>query len=56
MMSEMEQCRILHNASRVLVETESFAFRRLIVELLIFPFICNVYVEAPTRFIVFHKG
>lgn len=55
MMSEMEQRRILHNASRVLVDTESFAFSRRIVELLIFPLTCRVYVVAPVFFIVSHK-
>ncbi len=55
MISEMEQWRILHNASRVLVDTDSFAFKRRIVELLIFPFTCSVYVVAPVFFIVSHN-
>lgn len=38
MISIIEQFNILHNASSVFVETDSFAFNRLIVELLISPF------------------
>lgn len=40
----------------VLVETESPALMRLIVELLMPPLIWSVYVVAPSRFIVRHSG
>ena len=52
----MVHCRILHKASKVFVETESPAFRRRMVELLIPPLTCSVYVLAPWRFIVCHNG
>ena len=50
------QPRILHSASNVFVETDSFALILRIVELLICPFTCNVYVVAPRAFIVFQSG
>lgn len=46
----------LHNASSVFVETDSPAFIRRIVELLIPPLYCSVYVDAPRLFIVSHSG
>ena len=54
--SSTEQFSILQSASNVLVDTDSPAFNRLMVELLTLPFTCNVYVVAPFRSIVSHKG
>ena len=56
MMSSILQFRSLQSASSVLVETDSPAFSRRTVELLIWPFTCKVYVVAPCRRIVSHSG
>ena len=54
--SSSVQSKILHSASSVFVETDSFALRRRIVELLIPPLNCSVYVVAPRFSIVSHNG
>lgn len=54
--SSTEQFNILQSASNVLVDTDSPAFNLLMVELLTLPFTCRVYVVAPFRSIVSHKG
>lgn len=55
-MSAKEQFNNLHNASNVLVDTDSPAFIRRIEALLIPPLTCKVYVVAPRRAIVSHSG
>lgn len=50
------QLKNLQSVSRVLVETDSFACIRRMVELLIPALACKVYVVAPCRFMVCHKG
>lgn len=45
-----------HRASIELVEMESPALMRLMVELLMPPLFWSVYVVAPSRFIVRHSG
>lgn len=56
MMSSTRQFNRVQRASMVLVETESPAFMRLMVELLTPPLFWSVYVVAPSRFIVRHSG
>ncbi len=55
-MSSSSQLKNLQSVSRVLVETDSFACIRRMVELLIPALACKVYVVAPCRFMVCHKG
>lgn len=51
-MSSSSQLKNLQSVSRVLVETDSFACIRRMVELLIPALACKVYVVAPCRFMV----
>ena len=55
-MSSSSQLKNLQSVSRVLVETDSFACIRRMVELLIPALACKVYVVAACRFMVCHKG
>ena len=56
MISSNEQSRTLQSASSVFVDTDSPIFNRRMVELLICPLTCKVYVVAPFSAIVRHKG
>ena len=56
MTSGIEQWSIMQSASSVLVDTDSPAFSLRIVELLIPPLICSVYVVAPVFCIVIQRG
>ena len=56
MTSGIEQWSILQSASSVLVDTDSPAFSLRMVELLIPPLICSVYVVAPIFCIVIQRG
>lgn len=56
MMSFSVQFKILQRASNVFVDTDSLAFNRRMVELLISPLTCNVYVVAPRSFMVLQSG
>ena len=56
MTSGIEQWSILQSASSVLVDTDSPAFSLRMVELLIPPLICSVYVVAPVFCIVIQRG
>ena len=55
-MSSSSQLKNLQSVSKVLVETDSFACIRRMVELLMPALACKVYVVAPHRFMVCHKG
>lgn len=56
MISETVQFSILHSASSVLVEMDSFAFILRMVELLMLPLYCSVYVVASFSSVVLHSG
>ena len=56
MTSSTLHLRMAHRASIELVEMESPALMRLMVELLMPPLFWSVYVVAPSRFIVRHSG